>query len=651
MSSLVSVNPELAKEWHPTKNGSLKPDDVSPNSTTKVWWLGACGHEWYQSVHNRNKNGGRGCPICAHKIVASGINDLKTLFPGIAAEWHPVKNGSMQPSEAFPYSNKKVWWLGKCGHEYEASPNNRVNGKGCPYCAGNKVLPGFNDLASQLPEMAAQWNYEKNGPLIPERIHAQSNKKVWWKCDKGHEWNVSLTSRFSRDRNHIAGCPYCTNRLVLPGFNDLETRFPALAKEWDYEKNNCNPSEVLAGAVKQIYWKCSFGHSWRASIVSRTHMHSGCPVCDRERHTSFAEQALFYYIKQQFPDAVSRSTEVIGQEIDIWIPSQMTGIEYDGIFWHQNKNRDSEKNKKCIDKGIRLIRVQEAGLPTFEDCICVQKEDLQDSIVEVLSILNCSNIEVTLDQDERKILNNYLSIIKANSISVLYPDLLEEWDYEANGSIIPDMIQPGSHRKYAWVCKKCGNRWIAPVYTRTKMGCGCPECGLKRQIQTFKDNHLKKSISLAEEHPELCREWDYSKNELRPDCVTSGSNEKAWWICKNGHSFEAVIANRAKRHTADGAYSGCPICALKKQGLQKSIKTAQLKGSLYDLYPDLAAEYDEEKNELSSREITPGSIRKVWWKCKNGHEWEAYITNRVRRKTPCPICKKAIAEMRKQSGK
>ena len=172
------------------------------------------------------------------------------------------------------------------------------------------------------------------------------------------------------------------------------------------------------------------------------------------------------------------------------------------------------------------------------------------------------------------------------------------------------------------------------------MGCGCPECGVKKQIQTFKANHLKKSISLAKEHPVLCKEWDYTKNSLDPDQVTSGSKDKVWWICERGHSFEATIANRAKRHTADGSYSGCPICARDKQGLQRTLSRAEAKGSLQDLYPELAAEYNDEKNVLTSKEVTPGSSRKVWWKCSQGHEWEAIIINRVKRNSPCPLCKK-----------
>jgi DNA-directed RNA polymerase subunit RPC12/RpoP len=64
-NNLQKVNPKLAKEWHPTKNGHLTPKDVLPNSGKKAWWI--CkkkGHEWEAIVSNRNRRGD-GCPYCS----------------------------------------------------------------------------------------------------------------------------------------------------------------------------------------------------------------------------------------------------------------------------------------------------------------------------------------------------------------------------------------------------------------------------------------------------------------------------------------------------------------------------------------------------------------------------------------------------------
>jgi hypothetical protein len=109
---------------------------VSHKSNKKVWWLGKCGHEWEAIINNRSK--GRGCPYCANKKVISGFNDLETQNPTLALEWHPTKNGSLTPKMVTANSGKKVWWLGKCGHEWETRVSHRSNGSGCPYCCGQK---------------------------------------------------------------------------------------------------------------------------------------------------------------------------------------------------------------------------------------------------------------------------------------------------------------------------------------------------------------------------------------------------------------------------------------------------------------------------------------------------------------------------------
>lgn len=146
--SLASVHPELIPEWS-EKNLPLTPDKITFGSNKRVWWKGACGHEWETSVKARSK--GEKCPICSGARVIEGINDLATLKPLLAQEWS--KKNKLKPTEVSVASHKKIIWKCKHGHEWEASVKSRtVNGTGCPYCSHNKVLAGFNDLASQYPD-------------------------------------------------------------------------------------------------------------------------------------------------------------------------------------------------------------------------------------------------------------------------------------------------------------------------------------------------------------------------------------------------------------------------------------------------------------------------------------------------------------------
>ena len=149
------------------------------------------------------------------------------------------------------------------------------------------------------------------------------------------------------------GCPYCANKLVYRGYNDLATTHPELAAEWHPTKNeNLTPQDITFGSGKKVWWQCKNNHEWEASVDNRT-KGRGCPVCSSRRRTSFPEQAIYYYIKKAFPDAQNGYKEIFNQtsmELDIYIPTIKVGIEYDGRRYHSqtsNRIRDSRKYKIC----------------------------------------------------------------------------------------------------------------------------------------------------------------------------------------------------------------------------------------------------------------------------------------------------------------
>ena len=272
---LASRFPDIALQWHPLKNGDFRPDQVSPNSHKEVWWICEKGHEWRALVKTRVF--GCGCPVCANRVTISGENDLATTDPFLAAQWHPTKNQALLPSQVVRGSSRRVWWICEKGHEWQASINSRVSGSGCPVCAGKKIIPGVNDLASCYPQLAAQWCQERNGMLHPDQVSSFSNKQVWWQCEKGHVWMAGIGNRLNSGSN----CPYCTGRLVLKGFNDLQTKEPLIAAQWHPTLNGClTPDMVTVHSHKKVWWICGEGHVWQAVIYSRTSVKKcGCPVC------------------------------------------------------------------------------------------------------------------------------------------------------------------------------------------------------------------------------------------------------------------------------------------------------------------------------------------------------------------------------------
>ena len=208
VNDFASKYPLLVLQWHPTKNLPMAPENVFPGSTKRYWWKCEKGHEWRAGVASRAS--GAGCPYCTGRKVEKDFNDLNALYPQIAAQWDAGKNGSLSPTDVTPYANKKVWWKCNEGHSWQAVIASRTSeNSGCPYCAGKKVMKGYNDLKTKYPKVAAEWHPTLNGNLLPEMVSPGSHKKVWWQCSAGHEWRAMV---YSRTGSHSCGCPVCAGK-------------------------------------------------------------------------------------------------------------------------------------------------------------------------------------------------------------------------------------------------------------------------------------------------------------------------------------------------------------------------------------------------------------------------------------------------------
>lgn len=201
---LLHHQEELLEQWDPA-NLPATPQNVTYGTRDEYWWQCEKGHRWQAPVKSRTS--GRGCPYCSTRRLQPGVNDFATRFPDIAAQWHPTKNNSLRPEQVAANSNRSVWWQCEQGHTWRAPVGRRVQfATGCPYCTGRKVLPGFNDLASLEPQVAAQWDTERNGSLRPDQVTVGSGKRVWWRCEAGHVWKAKV---YSRTGKMHTGCPVC----------------------------------------------------------------------------------------------------------------------------------------------------------------------------------------------------------------------------------------------------------------------------------------------------------------------------------------------------------------------------------------------------------------------------------------------------------
>ena len=249
------------------------------------------------------------------------------------------------------FKNKKVWWKCSLGHEWHTLISTRAGGSQCPYCSGIKLLKGFNDLATTHPAIAEEWS-ELNYPLFPEQVNEKSTKNVWWKCKVcGNEWKAVINAR-------VKGvfCPVCAERKVLKGYNDLATTDAVLCKEWDYEKNKVEPTEISRNSNNRAWWLCRYGHSWNAKICERTYEGKTCTVCESEFESLLVQLLVSLYAKQYNMRVATFDDSIIGLPLEAYIPDMFSAIERVNEKTG-NENERAVKEHLCKMNGISYFEV------------------------------------------------------------------------------------------------------------------------------------------------------------------------------------------------------------------------------------------------------------------------------------------------------
>ncbi len=486
MNDIASMRPELMKEWDYEKN-SYSPERLGVYSKVKAWWRCAEGHIWQAGVKNRAVRG-QGCPYCLGKKLMPGFNDLETTMPELAAEWDDERNGDLRPSDVMAGTDRKVWWRCRLGHEWEAYIYSRKTGSGCPYCVGQKVLKGFNDLASVAPALAADWDDEKNGQMKPDEVTAGANRKVWWRCRYGHCWEATVASRYGNGR----GCPYCAGHEVIKGKNDLASQAPDLISEWDFDKNDgVVPDSVAVRSRQKVWWLCALGHSYRSDIANRV-TGTGCPYCAGRK------------VLPGFNDLETVSPELAlewnyGKNGSL-TPSSVTGMSNRKVWWrcglgHEWKAPVSDRHSGgCPYCANKRVLQGFNDLASVRPDVAAEWDSEKNGKIKPTDVIAGSHRKVwwrcrkghkwstsiesrcsgTGCPECARLIDRHTVNPGVNDLGTLSPWLLNEWDYERNGDLTPDKIREFSNRKAWWVCKN-GHHWRAKVQSRQK-GTGCPYC-------------------------------------------------------------------------------------------------------------------------------------------------------------------------------
>lgn len=359
------------------------------------------------------------------------------------------------------------------------------------------------------------WDFDKNSKasLFPDKISVNSSKKAWWICENSYS-NHSYPATISDKFRYKTKCPYCSNKKILTGFNDLATVNKILLKDWDYEKNSLDPTKIGAGSHEKAFWKCHIcGYEWEASICSRNGG-NGCKNCAKITRVITARNNKIKKNKsvaQLYPHLID---EVYENCIDL---SEYTPGSKVPVTW---------KCAKCGHIWSAPIYSRTTG---GQGCLICGIKKSREKRMEKAS--------------------------KRDNLALLRPDLIKEWDYLLNEKG-PEKYSINSHEIVNWICKKCGRKWKASIKNRAVANQECV-CHLHEKIsKKVKKAYLNKNGSLGETFPQLLESWDYEKNERDPFLVSPYSNSEAYWKCEVcGAKWQSSIANRTRNPIV------CPKCS------------------------------------------------------------------------------------------
>jgi hypothetical protein len=470
------LRPDLVREWHPTRNGDLAPHGVRPKSRRKAWWLCEKGHEWEDMIAKRTA--GLGCPLCA-EIRHGKCGSLAVLNPDLAGQWHPSKNRNLTPLDVRPGSKRKAWWVCDHGHEWEAMIKNRIEGRGCPECAGSKA--GKDDKLSVFyPELSNQWHSEKNGKLSPRDVRPSSRRKFWWVCDHGHEWEAMISSRSAG-----TGCPECARKKFAEE-RSLAALNPELAGQWHPGRNGgFAPCDISPYSSKIVWWLCQRGHEWKMAVRSR-HPLTDCPICCGKKVRENQNLATAHPEVAEYWHPTKNGT--------VW-PEDVSSRSRKKFWWKCGQGHEWESDIKsrlsktrCPVCSSRRIR-DDNNLAAVNPVLAKEWHPTRNGVLRPQDVLPKSNRKIwwiCAQGHEWQAVIGYRSAGgrcpvcagkkagKENNLGVEKPELAKQWHPKKNGDLSPSDFLPQSHRKVWWLCE-LGHEWQATILNRTN-GTGCPQC-------------------------------------------------------------------------------------------------------------------------------------------------------------------------------
>lgn len=434
--------------YHEGQN-PFSPDEIGFSSAKDVRFrCHVCGLSWDRRLNKVTKVPfTQDCPFCAHRKPSPFYN-LATEYPELKAEWDSEKN-PRPPESYLPYSSRRVSWRCARNHRWEATvcdraesaDNARRTGRPvCPYCSGERASATYN-LITEYPEVAREWNYEKNGDKKPENTLPHSNEKVWWKCgyNPAHQWMDRIANRTTLRR----GCPQCAREFKIS--------YPARALFY-YLRQVC-PDCVCEAPF----------HRYKIDIFLP------------DRKLAIEHDGYYYHSSETAKKRAAQKDAALH-----------------GAGYQVLRISDSKVQREpvlCRDTEI-VYRYDE------------RNRTLDQMIAAVFRHLGLQHLDVDHRRDQYEINQLYFHERKKHTLAVEHPRLAKEWSRRNPSG--PDTVLSGSPRKAWWRCPKCHQEYSATVANRTKQHSGCPFCVNLRAYEGNCLATLRPDIA-AQWHPELNR--------------------------------------------------------------------------------------------------------------------------------------------------
>ena len=546
-NDFATAHPELVSEWS-DKNGDLKPDEVSPFSSRKVWWRCKNGHEWQASLNGRSY--GYGCRICSNKLVLKGFNDLATKRPDFAAEWSD-KNLPVTPDSIIWRKHKIYWWkCTVCGNEWTAWLTKRIEHEsGCPYCAGYKVAQGYNDLKTTDPEIAKDWDYEANGEITPDSLYRSSLFFAQWKCKEGHSYGMKIADRTINGKN----CSICDMRFKA-SFPELLLMHIAKRDGIRY-KIGTKDTELFFPKYKIAFETegVSLSKKEFQKVKKKKFAKEGITLYTMQRADDLkkSEQNIRYILQKHGITASIRKDDIesIKKSFfgDDYTEEKYNGggkfRDVPGVIRNQSKvipapltETDPEISKEWSEKNFPFKPEDENGKSSSKvwwtcfKCGYEWKSVISNRTYTYKGCPVCAG----------KI------VVKGiNDLSTTHPDLVKEWS--PKNELRPEEVTHGRSASVLWCCSK-GHEWKASISNRAS-GNTCPICAKEPVLQGIND--------LKTTNPEIMKMWS-DKNDIKPEEIRASYRKQVWWVCSVcGNEFLAQPHSIIRRKKP-----GCKNCRL-----------------------------------------------------------------------------------------